>query len=144
MKSRLFAVAIAAALTTAAGTAFAADNPAPSNTPTAKSAMTKPSMSKPSTPMQSMAQDHLSLTRRQERTAWRDISKEATSQVAPQKFAASVGTTVPADLSIQSVPTNVANRISALKPYDYALLHGKLLIVNPTDKKVVDVISRHA
>jgi hypothetical protein len=51
---------------------------------------------------------------------------------------------VPADVSIQSVPANVATHVSALKPYDYALLHGKLLIVNPADKKVVDVISRRA
>lgn len=143
MKSRLFVVAVAAALTTVAGAASAADNPA-SNAPMSKSAMSKSSMSKSSTPMQSMAEDHLSLTRRQERAAWRDINKEATSQAAPQKFAASVGTTVPADISLQSMPANVANRISVLKPYDYALLHGKLLIVNPTDKKVVDVISRHA
>jgi Protein of unknown function (DUF1236) len=147
MKSRLFVIAIAAALTAAAGAASAAENQAMSNAPMSKSSMSKSSMSKPSTPMQSMAKmakDHLSLTRRQERTAWRDISKEATSQAAPQKFAASVGTTVPADISIQSVPANVATHISVLKPYDYALLHGKLLIVNPTDKKVVHVISRHA
>jgi Protein of unknown function (DUF1236) len=142
MKSRLFVIAIAAALTAAAGAASAAENQAMSNAP-----MSKSSMSKSSTPMQSMAKmakDHLSLTRRQQRTAWRDISKEATSQAAPQKFAASVGTTVPANISIQSVPAKVATRISKLKPYDYALLHGKLLIVNPTDKKVVHVISRHA
>jgi hypothetical protein len=147
MKSRLFAVAVAAALTTVAGAASAADNQATSNAPMSKAPMTKSSMSKSSTPMQSMAKmakDHLSLTRRQQRTAWRDISKEATSQAAPQKFAASVGTTVPADISIQSVPAKVATRISKLKPYDYALLHGKLLIVNPTDKKVVDVIRRRA
>jgi hypothetical protein len=138
MKFRLFAIAVAAVLTAVAGAASAADNSATSNAP-----MSKSSMSKSATPMQSMAKDNLSLTRRQERTAWRDISKEATSQAAPQKFAASVGTTVPADISIQSVPANVATRISVLKPYDYALLHGKLLIVNPADKKVVDVISRH-
>jgi hypothetical protein len=144
MKSRLFAIAVAAALTAVAGAASAADNQATSNAPMSKSFMSKSSMSKSSTPMQSMAKDNLSLTRRQERTAWRDISKEATSQTAPQKFAASVGTTIPADISLQSVPANVATRISALKPYDYALLHGKLLIVNPTDKKVVDVISRRA
>jgi hypothetical protein len=32
--------------------------------------------------------------------------------------------------------------VSALTPYDCALLHNKLPIVNPTDKKVVDVIAR--
>ena len=28
-----------------------------------------------------------------------------------------------------------------LKPFDFAMVNGKLLIVNPSDKKIVDVIS---
>ena len=92
----------------------------------------------------SMAKDSLSLTRSQQRTAWRDISKQATSQKAPGDFTASVGATIPNDISLKPVPAKVATRISSLKPYDYALLHGKLLIVNPDDKKIVDVINRRA
>ncbi len=42
------------------------------------------------------------------------------------------------------MPAKVAARVSSLKPYDYALLQDKLLIVNPGDKKIVDVINRHA
>lgn len=91
-----------------------------------------------------MAKDNLSLTRSQQRTAWKDISKQATSQKAPGGFTASVGATIPSDLSLKPMPARVATRISSLKPYDYALLHGKLLIVNPNDKKVVDVINRRA
>jgi hypothetical protein len=139
MKPHLLAVVAAAALASVASAASAADNQAMSNTSAPKT------MSKTSPmPAQAMAKDSISLTRAQERTAWRDISREATSQKTPQKFAASVGTTVPADISLQSVPAKVATHVSALKPYDYALLHGKLLIVNPTDKKVVDVINRRA
>ena len=139
MKPHLLAVVAAAALASVASAASAADNQAIPNTSTPKT------MSKTSPmPAQAMAKDSISLTRAQERTAWRDISREATSQKTPQKFAASVGTTVPADISLQSVPAKVATHVSALKPYDYALLHGKLLIVNPTDKKVVDVINRRA
>ncbi len=134
MKSHFLAIVAAATLTSAAGVASAADNQATSNT----------SMSKNPMPAQAMAKDSISLTRAQERIAWRDIGREATSQKAPQNFSASVGTTVPADISLQSVPVKVATHVSALRPYDYALLHGKLLIVNPTDKKVVDVIDRRA
>ena len=135
MKPHLLAIVAAAALASVASVACAADNQAMSNTSTSK---TSPM------PAQAMAKDSISLTRAQERTAWRDISREATSQKTPQNFAASVGTTVPADISLQSVPAKVATQVSALKPFDYALLHGKLLIVNPTDKKVVDVINRRA
>ena len=132
MKFHLMAIAATAALTSGIGMASAADNHA---------------MSKPSTPpamQQSMAKDSLSLTRAQQRTAWRDLSKQASSQTAPSGFTASVGTTIPGDIAIKAVPAKVAARVSSLKPYDYALLQGKLLIVNPSDKKVVDVINRRA
>jgi hypothetical protein len=131
MKLHLIAIATAAALASGIGAASAADHQAMPN-----------NSAKPA--MQSMAKDNLSLTRSQQRTAWRDISKAATSQKAPGDFTASVGATIPNDLSLKPVPARVATRISSLKPYDYALLHGKLLIVNPNDKKVVDVINRRA
>jgi hypothetical protein len=131
MKLHLTAIATVAALASGIGVASAADHQAMSS-----------NSAKPA--MQSMAKDNLSLTRSQQRTAWRDISKEASSQKATGDFTASVGATVPNDLSLQPMPANVATRISSLKPYDYAMLHGKLLIVNPNDKKVVDVINRRA
>ncbi|SDT55205.1 DUF1236 domain-containing protein [Bradyrhizobium canariense] len=129
MKFQLITIATAAALASTIGTASAAEHHA---------------MSKNSQAMQSMPKDSLSLTRVQQRTAWRDISKQANSQPAPSNFSAAVGATVPSDITIQSVPTKVASRVSALKPYDYALLPDQLLIVNPTDKKVVDVIKHRA
>jgi hypothetical protein len=94
--------------------------------------------------MQSMAKDNLTLSRSQQRTAWKDLGKQASNQTAPSNFKASVGATIPGDITIQAVPAKVAARVSALKPYDFALLDNKLVIVNPNDKKVVDVISRHA
>jgi hypothetical protein len=131
MKSHLIAIT-AAALVAGIGTASAADMHATSNT-----------MSK--TPaMQSMAKDNLTLSRSQQRTAWKDLGKQASNQTAAPNFKASVGATVPGDITIQAVPAKVAARVSALKPYDFALLDNKLVIVNPNDKKVVDVISRHA
>lgn len=131
MKLHLIAIATTAALASGIATASAADHQAMSN-----------NSAKPA--IQSMAKDNLSLTRSQQRTAWRDISKVAASQKAPDDFTASVGATIPNDLSLKPMPARVATRISSLKPYDYALLHGKLLIVNPNDKKVVGVINRRA
>jgi hypothetical protein len=132
MKSHLIAIAAAAALVAGTGIASAGDMHATSTT-----------MSKtPAT--QSMAKDNLTLTRSQQRAAWKDLGKQASNQTAPSSFTASVGATIPGDITIQAVPAKVAARVSALKPYDYARLHNKLLIVNPNDKKVVDVISRHA
>jgi hypothetical protein len=55
-----------------------------------------------------------------------------------------IGATVPTEISLKPVPAKVATQVSTLRPYDYALLPDRLLIVNPSDKKVVDVINRHA
>jgi Protein of unknown function (DUF1236) len=138
MKSHLIAIAATVALASGIGAASAADSQAMSKTskPPAMQSMAKNSPS--------MAKDTLSLTRSQERTAWRDLGKHASSQTAPSNFTASVGATMPGDVALQSVPAKVAARVSSLKPYDYALLQGKLLIVNPGDKKIVDVINRRA
>ena len=132
MKSHLIAIATAAAFIAGTGMASAADMHATSNT-----------MSKTSA-APSMAKDNLTLSRSQQRAAWKDLGKQASSQTASPNFTASVGATIPGDITIQAVPAKVAARVSALKPYDYALLHNQLLIVNPNDKKVVDVISRRA
>jgi hypothetical protein len=129
MKLQLTAIATIVALTSGIGTASAVEHHA---------------MSKNSSAMQLTPKDDLSLTRSQQRAAWRDISKQANSQPAPSNFSASVGATIPSDVAIQSVPAKVASRVSSLKPYDYALLPDELLIVNPNDKKVVNVIKHRA
>jgi uncharacterized protein DUF1236 len=134
---KLHPIAIAVTLTAGIGAASAADIHAMSNT------MSKTPMSKPSA-MQSMARDNLTLTRSQQRTVWRDLGKQASNQTAPSNFTASVGATIPGDVTIKAVPAKVAARVSSLKPYDFALLNDKLVIVNPNDKKVVDVITRRA
>jgi hypothetical protein len=136
MKFHLIAIAATAALASGIGMASAADNPGMSKT------------SAPPAMQPSMAKDSLSLTHSQQRTAWRDLGrdlgKQASSQTAPSNFTAAVGATVPGDVTIKAVPAKLAAHVSSLKPYDYALLQGKLLIVNPSDKKVVDVINRRA
>lgn len=91
----------------------------------------------------STTKDNLSLTTAQEKMAWRDISK-GTSQRTPSNFSASVGITVPSGITLRPIPRKVASQLPTLKPYQYARLPNELLIVNPTDKKIVDVINRHA
>jgi hypothetical protein len=91
MKLHLVTIAATATLLSGIGMASAADSQAMSNATT-------------SPPMQSMAKDSLSLTRSQQRIAWKDLSEQATSQTAPSNFKATVGATVPSDIALQSVP----------------------------------------
>jgi hypothetical protein len=92
---------------------------------------------------QPMTQDSLTLTSSQQQTAWKDISDQAVKQPAPANFTAKLGSAVPADLTTHPVPVSTANKVPALRPYQYAMLNSnKLLIVNPTDKKIAEIIAK--
>ena len=90
----------------------------------------------------SAAADTLTLTSAQQKTIWQDVSKLQTNSKAPAGFSAKVGATVPSAVMLHPLPTAVTNSISATRPFEYAMLDQKLLIVNPTDKKVVDIITQ--
>jgi hypothetical protein len=86
------------------------------------------------------ASDTLSLNSTQQKTAWNDMNKQAADQDATG-FNANIGAVVPSALKIESVPSKAARDVPPLRLYDFAMVQGKLLIVNPTDKKVAEVIS---
>jgi hypothetical protein len=87
------------------------------------------------------AGDKLSLNKTQQKTAWNDLNTAASKEDLPSGFNASIGSVVPSTFKIEPVPSRAANDIPALRPYDFAVVHGKLLIVNPSDKKISDVIT---
>jgi hypothetical protein len=89
--------------------------------------------------------DALSLTSAQQRTAWESISRHGTIQFAASSFttSVSVGATLPASITPHIFPAEAVARVPGLRPYDYALLRNKLLIVSPEDRKIVAVIHRH-
>ena len=59
----------------------------------------------------------------------------------PTGYSATAGSVVPNTLKIQPIPEKTAKDVPSLKSYDFAVLQGKVLIVNPSDKKIVDVIT---
>jgi len=88
-----------------------------------------------------MAHDTLNLTSTQQKTAWNDINKTASIQSAPANFDATARASVPGSVKVSAVPRKAARDVPALRPYDFAMVQGKLLIVNPADKKVAEVIT---
>ena len=88
-----------------------------------------------------MAGDTLNLTIKQQNTAWDDLRSHAAEQKAPSGFHAFVGSTVPSTVKIEQIPGKAASNVPSLKPYDFAMIRGKLLIVNPSDRKVAAVMS---
>jgi hypothetical protein len=111
--------------------------------------MTKSSTAKPATTgsvssmSQPVAKDSLSLSATQQQTTWKDISAQAAKESAPASFTAKVGAAVPNDLVTHPVPVSTASKVPELQPYQYALLsNNKLLIVNPSDKKIAEIITQ--
>jgi Protein of unknown function (DUF1236) len=56
-------------------------------------------------------------------------------------FNATVGSVLPTTIKLQPVPSKAGSAVPALKAYDFAMVNGKLLIVNPSDKKIVEVVT---
>lgn len=85
--------------------------------------------------------DTLSMSTAQQKTAWNDLRTTATKQTAPSNFTAKIGSVVPTTLKLEPISSKAVKDVPSLRPYNFAMVQGKLLIVNPSDKKVVDVIA---
>src|SRR6516162_4273564 len=90
-----------------------------------------------STTMSQPASDTLTLTSAQQKTVWNDLHGQATEQKAPSGFNATVGAIIPSTVKNEPVPSKAATSVPALKSFNFAMVNGKLLIVNPSDKKIV-------
>ena len=90
---------------------------------------------------QASPSDSLSLSSTQQKTAWKDLSMPSLNQAAPSGFAVKVGATVPKSVTTAAVNTKAAEAVPALKPYRFAIVQKKLIIVNPSDHKIAEVIT---
>jgi hypothetical protein len=95
----------------------------------------------PSSTVARPASDTLSLSSTQQQTAWKDLYMGSLNQKTPPGFDVQEGAVLPRDIATAPVTTKAASDVPELKPFDFAMVNGKLLIVNPSDKKIVDVIS---
>ena len=63
-------------------------------------------------------------------------------QEAPAGFSAVAGAVVPNSVTTAPITSKAASDVPALKPYHFAMLQHKLVIVNPANKKIAEVITR--
>jgi hypothetical protein len=90
----------------------------------------------------SAANDHLNLTSAQQKEIWQGVSQQASKETAPASFKPVLGAATPSSLKLQPVPTKVANEVPAVKSYDFAMLQNQVLIVDPSSRKIVDIVTR--
>jgi hypothetical protein len=88
------------------------------------------------------ASSKIELTSDQEKKLWTEISGHAMKQSAPSGFTPAVGQAVPTSVSLRELPTKAQTDVPAAKPFHYAMVDNKLLLVNPSDKKIVEIITQ--
>src|SRR5262245_29459861 len=86
--------------------------------------------------------DNLVLTGAQENLIWQRLGRR-TSAVAttrPAGFQPSLYGVVPPSVALHPLPSELTRRIPMVSPYAYATLGNLVLIVNPADRTIVDII----
>jgi len=86
--------------------------------------------------------DTLTLSDTQRKLAWQDLYMDSLNQDTPAGFDAVVGASVPNTIVIAPVTAQAGSDVPALKPYAFAMVQRKLVIVNPSSRKIADVIAR--
>jgi hypothetical protein len=86
------------------------------------------------------ASDDFALTGAQESLIWHAVSRQGGEGARASGFNASLYTAVPSSIVLHSLPSAVTGQIPMVRPYKYATQEGALLIVNPADRKIVDII----
>ena len=85
--------------------------------------------------------DTVILSTAQRSAVWNDLSKQATNQNAAD-FDATIGTFVPNTVKIEPIPSKVAATNPSLRPYGFAMVDRKLVIVDPSNKVIADVLTK--
>jgi len=86
------------------------------------------------------AADSFTLSHQQQTIAWNDLKSEVASS-APSSFQPATSSAVPSTVTVRKVPQATARDVPALQPYDYAKVQNKLLIVNPHDMMIAEIIA---
>ena len=75
-----------------------------------------------------------------QRTAIYDQVSKDKSKVAPKNFSPVIGTDVPPMIELYTLPDDAVAGVPAAKLYKYTMVENKVVLVDPTKMRVVDVI----
>jgi Protein of unknown function (DUF1236) len=89
------------------------------------------------------ATDDFVLTGAQEDLIWQRMGRTIPNDdgTAPCGCKPWMFSVVPSSVTLRALPATVTAQIPMLRPYRYTTLGKRLLIVNPDDRKIVDIIS---
>jgi Protein of unknown function (DUF1236) len=75
-----------------------------------------------------------------QRTAIYDQVSKDKSKVAPKDFSPLIGADVPPMIELYTLPDDAVAGVPAAKLYKYTMVENKVVLVDPTKMRVVDVI----
>ena len=87
------------------------------------------------------ASDDFALTGAQESLIWHAVSRQSGQGGRASGFNASLYTALPSSIVLHDLPSKVTGQIPMLRPYKYATWGDALLIINPADRRIVDIIT---
>lgn len=85
--------------------------------------------------------DTVILSTAQRKAVWKDLNKQATNQ-SVSGFDATIGSFLPGKVKIAPIPSKVATAAPSLRPYDFAMVDHKLVIVDPSNKVIANVLPK--
>lgn len=83
----------------------------------------------------------LKLTTAQKQTIYSSISNQKQKETAPPAFRAALGAVVPSSIELQALPKTIVELIPELKDYQYAMVANQVLLVDPKNKQVIEIIN---
>jgi hypothetical protein len=97
--------------------------------------------SHPGTETNPAAMPDLKLTTAQKQTIYTSISNQKQKETAPPTFRAALGAVVPSSVELQALPKTIVELIPELKDYEYAMVANQVLLVDPKNKQVIEIIN---
>ncbi len=79
------------------------------------------------------------LTPAQRSAIYAEVSKD-TSKISPMEFSAVIGADVPPMIELYTLPDDALAAVPAAKFYKYTVVENKVVVVDPTKMRVIDVI----
>jgi hypothetical protein len=83
----------------------------------------------------------LKLTAAQKQTIYTSISNQKQKETAPPTFRAALGAVVPSSIELQPLPKTIVDLMPELKDYEYAMVANQVLLVDPKNKQVIEIIN---
>jgi hypothetical protein len=84
-------------------------------------------------------QQKLLLSPEQRVAIYQEVSKDK-SKVAPKDFSPVIGADVPPMIELYTLPDDATASVPAAKLYKYTMVENKVVLVDPTKMRIVDVI----